>query len=113
MAISSKYFALPTLIGAGLTLAACGGSGAANEAFYQEFAKSCSSSLTSEGVPAEMAKPICDCSTEEVRAQELGPLDLVNEEKMSAIAEECMNQTIPGMDAGGADAAPEAEAPAE
>lgn len=115
MAISTKYFALHTLIGAGLTLAACGGSDAANEAIYEEFAKSCSTSFTSEGGPAEMAGPFCECSTAEVRAQELGPLDMVNQEKMMAIGEKCMTQVMEdsGMPTGDADAAPEAEAPAE
>ena len=114
MAISTKYFALPALIGSGLTLAACGGAGS-NEAIYEEFAKSCATSFSEEGGPAEMAEPFCDCSTAEVRAQELGPLDMINQEKMMAIGEKCMTDVLAdsGIDVGGADAAPEAEAPAE
>ncbi|MEO9462718.1 MAG: hypothetical protein ABJ242_08285 [Marinomonas sp.] len=107
MAISTKYFALPTLIGAGLTLAACGGAGN-NEAIYEEFAKSCASSFATEGGSGEMAKAICDCTADEMRAQEMGPLDMIDQEKTTAIGEKCAAEFMSGdaMDASGEEAAP-------
>ncbi|MCK0128054.1 hypothetical protein [Erythrobacter sp. F6033] len=84
----AKTAALSALLGGAATLSACGGL-MDNEAMYQEFASTCTTSFTAEGGPAEMAKPFCDCSTAKVREQELGPMDFLDEEKMTAIGEEC------------------------
>ncbi len=93
MSSTTKALALPALITGGLLLSACGGM-VDNEQMYEEFAKTCKTSFVAEGGPAEMTEPFCTCSTDKVREQELGPTDMFDQEKMTAIGEDCMNEVL-------------------
>ncbi len=79
---------------AALLLGACEGM-IDNEQMYQQFAETCESQFTSEGGPAELAKPFCECSADKAREQELGPMDMLDQEKMEALATECANTLMP------------------
>ena len=64
------------------------------EQMYTQFAETCETQFTSEGGPAELAKPFCECSANEARAQDIGPMDMLDEETMTAIAETCADTLL-------------------
>lgn len=82
------------LLASAIALGACSGM-IDNEQMYEQFAETCESSFVEEGGPAEMAKPFCECSADKAREQELGPLDMLNQEKMEALAMECADTLTP------------------
>ncbi|MAY19743.1 MAG: hypothetical protein CL955_03910 [Erythrobacteraceae bacterium] len=79
-----------------LPLAACGGM-VDKEGMYEEFAASCKTSFEAEGGPPEMTEPFCECSTNKVREQDLGPMDMLDEEKMTSIGEACAQEVLANM----------------
>ncbi|MEP0190704.1 MAG: hypothetical protein ABJP70_08780 [Erythrobacter sp.] len=85
--------ALGTLTLGALALGACG-EVADNPEMLEEFAKTCRSSFVEEGGPAEMADGFCDCSLDKVKEQELGPMDMFDQEKMTTIGEDCAKELI-------------------
>ena len=93
MRLTKTYAAMPVALAAALTLGACGS--VDNEAMYAEFEKTCKTSFVDEGGPAEMAAPFCECSTQKVREQELGPLELMDQQKMTEVAEACAGELMP------------------
>ena len=102
------------LAAGGLVLSGCGDA-ISSEALAEEFAKTCATEFTGQGGPESMAEPFCDCSVEQIKEQELGPLDLVNQETMTKIGEDCMLSVMEGEGLMGGDDAAAAveEAPAE
>ncbi len=96
MRFSFKPAALTALITGAVALTACGDM-VDKEQMYEQFSSTCQSSFTAEGGPAEMAEPFCTCSTEKAREADLGPMDMLDEEKMTALAEECANELISEM----------------
>ena len=88
--------AAPVALAAALTLSACGGMGD-KTAMYEEFESTCKTSFTAEGGPAEMAEPFCECSTAKVKEQDLGPMDMFDEEKMTSIGEACAQEVLSNM----------------
>ncbi len=105
MSFTTKAFALPALMTGGLLLSACGSMD--KEPMYAEFEKTCKSSFVSEGGPAEMAQPFCDCSLEKVKEQDMGPMDMLDQEKMTALGEACANEVLADAGLGMDDAAAE------
>ena len=79
-----------------LPLAACGDM-IDKEGMYEEFAASCKTSFEAEGGPPEMTEPFCECSTNKVREQDLGPMDMLDQEKMESIGEACANEVMASM----------------
>ena len=84
----------PVFAAAALALAGCG-SLVDNEQMYDEFEQECRASLP-EGLGTELAAQMCDCSAKKMREKEYGPFDLMDEEKMNAIADECARE-MPGL----------------
>lgn len=107
MPFTTKAVALPVALAGGLMLSACGG-GVEKDAMLESFAAECASSFASEGGPAELAGPFCDCSVAQIKEQDLGPMDLINQEKMTAIGESCMRDVMATMD-GASEEAPATE----
>ena len=110
MTLIGKTTTLSLLAASGLALSGCGDA-VSTEELAKQFAATCVTSFTEEGGPASMAQPFCDCSVEEIKEQELGPLDLINQETMEAIGEECMISVMEGQGIPMGEA--EQEAPAE
>lgn len=94
--------ALSALAVGALALGGCG-EVADNPEMLEEFSKTCRSTFVEEGGPANMADGFCDCSLEKVKEQELGPMDMFDQEKMTKIGEDCAKEMI----AGATEAAPE------
>ncbi len=91
---SIRTIAAAALATGSLALAACGGMGSGSEEMYDEFLSSCQSSFTQSGGPANMAEPYCNCALDEVKEQDLGPLEMMDEETIMPIAEECAKKTM-------------------
>ncbi len=105
MPFTTKAFALPVVLTGGLLLSACGAMD--KEAMYEEFGKACTSSFVSEGGPAEMAQPFCDCSLEKVKEQDLDQMDMLDQEKMTALGEACAEEIFTEIEAGAEEPAAE------
>lgn len=88
MRIQAKSAGVCAAIVGALALSGCGDL-VDKEQMYTQFAETCQSQFTAEGGPAELAKPFCECSTDKAREQDLGPMDMLDEEKMTALATEC------------------------
>ena len=95
--------ALGTLTLGALALGACGEVAdnpemleevAVNPEMLEEFAKTCRSSFVEEGGPAELADGFCDCSLDKMKEQELGPMDMFDQEKMTTIGKDCAKEII-------------------
>ncbi|MDA7787950.1 hypothetical protein N8940_01810, partial [Sphingomonadaceae bacterium] len=83
------------LSGAAL-LASCGAVGD-NEAAMAEWDEKCMAEVTSAGAPTEMATDFCDCTKDKIKEQELTTADMLDEEKMTAIGEQCAGEMIEAM----------------
>jgi len=93
MHIPTKPATIAALITGALALTACGDM-IDKEQLYEEFASTCSSEVVEQGLPAEVADQICECSANKAREQELGPMDMLDQEKMTAIGEECAAEAL-------------------
>ncbi|MEO0462192.1 MAG: hypothetical protein AAF127_03620 [Pseudomonadota bacterium] len=90
---NARSIAVPMALVSSLALAACGAID--QEVVLEEFGNECISSFAAEvGLSEELAKPFCDCSIKEMKEQDFGITDLVNEEKMSAIGEACITEVM-------------------
>ncbi len=79
-------------------LASCGNI-ADSEEMMTAFADSCKQGVMDQGIPEALADKTCEGSAGKVKEQELGPMDMLDEDKMMAIGEECAAEIIAGMDA--------------
>ena len=89
----------------GVLLSGCGGA-ADNPQMVEEFSKQCKESLVAEVGSAELADQVCDYSTRKVKEQDLGPMDMLDREKMESIGAECAQEVF-----GGGSEAPPPETP--
>ncbi len=87
-------------------LTACDG-GIGHEQVAAEFEKSCLAEFGKQGGPAHLTEPFCECSTNKVKEQKLGAMDMFDTEKMEAIGEECMLGLLEEQDAIVPDEGPE------
>ncbi len=107
MKLSQTPLALPTALSAAILLAACDTSEpvtpvdplpssapASSSPMLEGFAAECQTTFVQEGGEAELAEPFCECSQARIEEQGLGPLDLINQEKMMAIGQACMNTVL-------------------
>lgn len=85
------------LLPATALLASCGNI-ADDKEMIAAFGDSCKQGFVSEGGPEELAQPFCDCSLAKAQEQELGPMDMLDQEKMTAIGEQCAEEMLSGME---------------
>lgn len=88
------------IVPACVLLASCGNI-ADSEEMMTAFADSCKQGVMDQGIPEALADTTCECSAGKVKEQELGPMDMLDEEKMMGIGEECAAEAMAEM---GADA---------
>lgn len=112
MKLSQTPFALPTVLSIAILLAACDTSDpitpvdplpssapATSSPMLEGFAAECQTTFVQQGGEAELAEPFCACSQARIEEQGFGPLDLINEEKMTAVGEACMNSVLDAREA--------------
>lgn len=87
-----------SIVPACVLLASCGNI-ADSEEMMTAFADSCKQGMAGQDIPEALAEKTCECSAGKVKEQELGPMDMLDEDKMMAIGEECAAEIIAGMDA--------------
>lgn len=82
-----------SLVAAALALSACGM--VDSEAMIAEIDEQCRASFMDGS--EDNGQIFCDCQSAKMRESDMGPLDLMDEEKMRAISDECGEEVMNAM----------------